>query len=199
MLVHANGDAAIQLMLDGLEDVVTNMEVEDHRSVIIHAQLMGLDQVKQALRVGAVPSFFASHTYFWGDWHLRSFGAERGENISPTGWARAEGVPFTVHNDTPVVPPDMLRLLWATTNRITRSGRVIGGSQRLSVEDGLYALTQAGAFQLFEESIKGSISVGKQADLIILNKDPRETPVEDLGELFVEETFARGRSVFRLH
>ncbi len=87
-LAHANGDAAMDLMLDGVEEAVAEMdEAPDHRSVIIHAQLMRADQLDRAARLGVVPSFFSAHTFFWGDWHVRSFGEERGTNVSPVRWA----------------------------------------------------------------------------------------------------------------
>ena len=197
VLVHANGDAAIELMIDGVETATSDGIARDHRSVAIHAQLMRADQLDRAATLGVIPSFFSSHTFFWGDWHLRSFGDERGNNISPTRWAIERDVDFTIHNDTPVVPPDMLRLIWATVNRETRSGATIGPAQRLTVDEALYAATLGGAYQLFEEESKGSITTGKQADLVILSADPREVPSDTIKDIVVLETFSRGRLVFQ--
>ena len=197
LLVHANGDAAMDLMLDGISDALEATPNPDHRSVIIHAQLMREDQVQRAAKLGVVPSYFSAHTFFWGDWHRKSFGEERAQNISPTRWATDYGVNFTVHNDAPVVPPNMLRLLWATVNRETRSGHVIGPHQRLTVEEALYAVTLGGAYQFFEEDRKGSLRVGKQADLVILDENPLTVDPASLNKLRVMETFSRGRSVYR--
>ncbi|MGI9199448.1 MAG: amidohydrolase [Woeseiaceae bacterium] len=195
MIVHANGDAAIGLMLAGIESALADGVERDHRSVAIHAQLMRDDQLDDAARLGVVPSFFSSHTFFWGDWHLRSFGEVRGNNISPTRSAIDRKVHFTIHNDTPVVPPDMMRLLWATVARTTRSGNVIGSKQRLSVDEALHAATLGGAYQLFEEDNKGSITVGKQADLVILSHNPRLVDPGAIEDIAIEETFARGISI----
>lgn len=196
LLVHANGDAAMDLMIEGVTEAVGD-NVPDHRSVIIHAQLMRADQLDKAKTLGIVPSFFSAHTFFWGDWHLQSFGPERGENISPTRWATDRGVPFTIHNDAPVVPPDMMRLLWATVNRNTRSGHVIGPDQRLTVEEALYAATMGGAYQLFEEDSKGSITEGKRADFVILAADPRAVDPMTIKDIPILETIARGKTVYR--
>ena len=198
VLVHANGDAAMDLMIEGVAEAIGDGPVPDHRSVIIHAQLMREDQVDRAAQLDIVPSYFSAHTFFWGDWHRKSFGEERAENISPTRWALDKGVDFTVHNDAPVVPPDMMRLLWATVNRQTRSGHVIGPDQRLTVMEALHAMTLGGAYQFFEEDTKGSISVGKQADLVILDANPLLIEPDFLKDIQIVETFARGRSVFRL-
>ncbi|MEZ5500099.1 MAG: amidohydrolase [Steroidobacteraceae bacterium] len=197
VLVHANGDAAIDLLIDGVRRAITAEPAPDHRTVAIHAQLMRADQLDAAKELGIVPSFFSAHTFFWGDWHLRSFGTKRGENISPTGWARQRGMRFTVHNDAPVVPPDMMRLLWATVNRQTRSGHLIGAEQRISALEALRAMTLDAAWQYFEEDEKGSIAVGKRADLVILGADPTDVAPDQLADIEVIETFARGRSVYR--
>jgi predicted amidohydrolase YtcJ len=144
-----------------------------------------------------IPSYFSAHTFFWGDWHRDSvLGEVRGANISPTASTVQRGMIFTVHNDAPIVPPDMLRLLWATTNRLTRSGQVLGPAQRVSIYDGLRAMTIFAAYQQFEEQDKGTIEVGKLADLVVLSADPLKTETADLLSLEVKATYARGRKVF---
>ena len=196
-LAHANGDAAMDLHLDGVEEAIAGMdEVPDHRSVIIHAQLMRADQLDRAAELGVVPSFFAAHTFFWGDWHVRSFGEDRGTNVSPARWAIDRGVNFTIHNDASVVPPHMMRLVSIAVNRKSRSGRVLGPAQRLTVQEALHAVTLGAAYQYFEEDTKGSITVGKQADLVILGENPLTSDPAELEHIPIVETFSRGRSVF---
>lgn len=194
VLAHANGDAAIDLMIEGV-DVALKSGAKDHRSVTIHAQLAREDQIDRMAELGIVPSYFAAHPFFWGDWHRRSFGEERASQISPMRSTLNKGVPFTIHNDAPVVPPDMMRLLHIAVNRKTRSGHVLGPEQRLTVEQALHAVTLGAAYAYFEEDRKGSLSVGKQADLVVLSRDPRTTP-EELHSVEVVETISRGRSVF---
>ena len=197
IIVHANGDAAIDLMLDGVDAAVAGVDpMPDHRAVIIHAQLMRADQLDRAAALRVVPSFFSAHAFFWGDWHRRSFGEARGDNVSPVRWAIDRGVPFTVHNDAPIVPPDILRLVSITVNRTTRSGRVLGPHQRATIREALHAVTLGAAYQYFEEETKGSITVGKQADLVVLDRNPLTADPADLEHIAVLETFSRGRSVY---
>ena len=197
IIVHANGDAAIDLMLDGVDDAVVGLEpMPDHRAVIIHAQLMRADQLDRAAALRVVPSFFSAHAFFWGDWHRRSFGEARGNNVSPVRWAIERGVRFTVHNDSPIVPPDILRLVSITVNRKTRSGHVLGPHQRATVREALHAVTLGAAYQYFEEETKGSITAGKQADLVILAENPLAIDPAELEHIAVVETFSRGRSVY---
>jgi predicted amidohydrolase YtcJ len=101
-----------------------------------------------------------------------------------------------VHNDSPVVPSDMVRLLWATVNRQTRSGQVLGADQRISIFEALKAMTTTAAWQYFEEDRKGTLAVGKRADLVILNRNPLAMKPADLLELKVTGTWARGRELF---
>ena len=144
-----------------------------------------------------MPSFFSAHAFFWGDWHRRSFGEARGNAVSPIRWAIERGVRFTVHNDAPVVPPDIMRLVSITVNRTTRSGHVLGPQQRATVREALHAVTLGAAYQYFEEDVKGSIAPGKQADLVVLERNPLTTPIRRSSSTSkIVETFSRGRSVY---
>ncbi|MBT5334257.1 MAG: amidohydrolase family protein, partial [Gammaproteobacteria bacterium] len=125
-------------------------------------------------------------------------GLERGSRISPTASSLAKGITFTLHNDAPIVPPDVMRLIWATTNRLTRSGQVLGPNERISVEEALKAVTLNAAYQYFEEDRKGSIEVGKQADFVVLSANPLSVAKENLLNIKVLQTIARGTTVFSL-
>ena len=79
---------------------------------------------------------------------------------------------FGSHHDAPVAFPDSMRILSATVTRRTRSGDILGPHQRVDVITALKAMTLWPAWQHFEEDHKGSIEVGKAADLILVEKDP---------------------------
>ena len=197
MLVHCNGDAAAGMLLDALDRAGEDAPLGDHRTVMIHAQTVREDQLDRMVALGVVPSYFSAHTFYWGDWHRDSvLGAERALRISPTRSTLARNMPFTVHNDAPIVPPDMIRLVWATANRLTRSGQVLGAAQRLDTLEALRAVTANAAYQSFEECCKGSITPGKQADLVVLSRNPLSMPAANLLDLDVVETVSRGATVF---
>ncbi|WP_317929458.1 amidohydrolase [Halioxenophilus sp. WMMB6] len=195
--MHGNGDAAIDLSMDAIDEAFAGKKIPDHRSVIIHSQVMRPDQVDRAAELKMVPSFFASHVFFWGDWHRKSFGEARAAHISPGQDALDKGVHFTIHNDSPVVPPDMMRLMWAAVNRQTRSGYVLGPDQRISAYDALYAMTMGGAYQYFEEDKKGSLTVGKQADMVILGANPLTVDPTTIKDIPILETIARGKTIYQ--
>lgn len=196
-LVHVNGDAAIDLMLEGLESIAQQGPLPDHRSVAIHAQLARPDQLDRMRELGVLPSFYAVHPFFWGDWHRLSFGDERASFISPLRAALDRGIPITIHNDSPVVPPDIMRLVSIAVNRETRSGYVLGPDQRVDVMEALHAVTLGAAYQYFEENEKGSLEAGKRADFVILAQDPRIVESEALADIDIVETISRGITIYR--
>jgi hypothetical protein len=199
VIAHANGDAAEDVLIEAVAKAAALAPEREHRTVMIHAQTLREDQLDRMRALGMVPSFFSAHPFFWGDWHRDSvLGVTRAMRISATRSALDRGIPFTIHNDAPVVPPDAIRLLWATTNRLTRSGKVLGAEQRVSVEEALRALTANGARQYFAEKERGTLTTGKLADLVVLSRDPVELGREKLLELRVLETVSRGRMVFSL-
>ncbi|MFU8817577.1 MAG: amidohydrolase [Pseudomonadales bacterium] len=194
IIAHANGDAAAQMLIDAV--AASSAADGDHRTVMIHAQTVRHDQLERMQQLRMVPSFFAAHAFYWGDWHRDSvLGPERAARISPARTAGALGLPFTIHNDAPVVPPDVIRLLWAATNRLTRSGRVLGPDERIDTYAALEAVTVNAARQHFDEARKGTLTVGKQADLVLLSTSPLAMPATDLLDLQVTATWARGRLV----
>ena len=194
ILAHANGDAASDMLIDA---VAAADPKHDHRTVMIHAQTLREDQITRMKTLNMVPSYFSAHTFYWGDWHRDSvLGPERGRRISPMASTKERGMIFTVHNDAPVVPPDTIRLLWASTNRRTRSDQVLGAEQRLTTYDALRAMTIYGAYQNFEEDSKGTLEVGKLADIAVLSENPLKVPVEDLLRLEVEATYSHGVQIY---
>ena len=194
IMAHANGDAAADMLIEAVEQANMN---SDHRTIMIHAQTVREDQLDQMRELKIIPSYFSTHTFYWGDWHRDSvFGEERAMRISPTKSSLDRNMPFTVHNDAPVVPPDMIRLLWSTTNRKTRSGKVLGEEQKVSTYTALEAMTINAAYQHFEDDIKGTIEVGKQADLVVLSEDPLSIHPEKLLNLKVVATYSKGTEIF---
>ena len=194
IMAHANGDAAADMLIEAVKQANMN---SDHRTIMIHAQTVREDQLDQMKELKIIPSYFSTHTFYWGDWHRDSvFGEERAMRISPTKSSLDRNMPFTVHNDAPVVPPDMIRLLWSTTNRKTRSGKVLGEEQKISTYAALEAMTINAAYQHFEDDIKGTIEVGKQADLVVLSEDPLSIHPEKLLNLKVVATYSKGTEIF---
>jgi predicted amidohydrolase YtcJ len=90
----------------------------------------------------------------------------------------------------------MIRLLWSTTNRKTRSGKVLGDEQKISTYEALKAITINAAYQHFEDDIKGTLEVGKQADIVVLSEDPLDMDAKDILKIDVVATFSQGAEIF---
>jgi predicted amidohydrolase YtcJ len=197
ILCHANGDAAIDQCLNGMAHAQTVRPNPDHRSVVIHAQTMRADQVVRLAQLGGLPSFFSAHTFYWGDWHRDSvLGNPRAQRISPTRDALNLGMTLTSHHDSPVILPSAMRLVDAAVNRTTRTGRVLGPEQRLTPFEALKSITIWAARQHFEEDSKGTLRVGKRADLTILAANPLKVRSATINTISVEATIKDGHTIF---
>ncbi|HSR10873.1 MAG TPA: amidohydrolase, partial [Thermodesulfobacteriota bacterium] len=195
---HGNGDAAIEAILDAYESAQKQYPRPDARHRIEHCQTAREDQLDRMARLGVSPSFFVSHTYFWGDRHAAIFlGPERSKRISPLTSARRRGIKFSIHSDCPVTPVSPLFCVYAAVNRITRNGEVLGPEYRLSPEEALRAVTSDAAWQTFDEKIKGSIELGKLADFTILAENPLTVAPERIKDIRVEEVIIGGKGAYK--
>ncbi|WP_408589521.1 amidohydrolase [Novosphingobium sp.] len=194
---HVNGDAAIQQYIDAIGWVAQHGPAPLVRSIAIHAQTARTDQLAAMKALDIEPSFFASHTFFWGDWHRdKVLGPQRADHISPQREAFDAGLHPTIHSDAPVTPPNVIRLIWSATTRRTRSGDILGPAERVSAYEALQEVTSNAAYEIHEEASKGTLEVGKLADLVILNGDPLTLPIEQLMTLQVSATLKEGKVIF---
>ena len=171
--IHANGDEAIEDVIDAIAFAQQCSPRDDARHIIIHCQTVREDQLDRMHQLGVIPSFFVTHTYFWGDRHHDIFlGPQRAGRLNPCGSAMTRGMPFTCHNDTHVTPIDPLMSVWSAVNRISEQGRVLGPEFCVPVMEALRSVTTYAAYQNHQEAIKGSLSPGKMADMVILEDNP---------------------------
>lgn len=198
-LCHCNGDAASDMMLGAISDARAKFGPGvDRRDVMIHCQTVREDQLDLMQEYGVVPSMFGMHCFYWGDWHRDSvLGPERAERISPARSALRRGMIFSQHHDAPVALPNAIRILSSVVTRRTRSGDILGASQRIPVDAALKSLTLWAAHHHYEEAHRGSIEVGKLADFVVLDRNPMKIPVDELADLKVLETIKEGRTIYR--
>lgn len=193
---HCNGDAAADQFIRVHKKLAAEGLNDFHRSVMIHCQITHDGQFDALKELGIVASMFPAHIYHWGDVHLQNLGDERGSRVSAMKSALDSGVTFTVHQDSPVVLPDMIESLWCMTCRRTKSGKIIAPQERISALDGLKAMTISAAWQIGEEDSKGSIKCGKRADFAILDMNPLEIPPEEIRNIKVLGTVKDGKTLY---
>lgn len=197
ILTHSNGEGASDMLIAAIGAAQEKYGDPGNRPVLIHGQFLREDQVDSIQRMGVFPSLFPMHTFYWGDWHRdHTVGPVNAENISPTGWVRQRGMMFGSHHDAPVAFPNSMRILAATVTRRTRSGDILGPSQRVDVLTALKAMTIWPAWQHFEENSKGSIEPGKRADFVILSDNPLTVNPETLADLRVKVTIKDDKVIY---
>jgi len=198
VLVHANGDATIDMLINAVETARGDLPRPDLRTTIIHAQTMREDQLDFAASNGLVPSFFPIHVVFWGDRHRDLFlGPDRAARIDPSRSALDRGMKITLHHDAPIAHWGMLPVVSAAVNRVTTGGKVLGPDQRISIYEAFRAVTKDAAWQYFEENRKGTLEAGKLADMVILDRDPLKTDPGNIADIKVLETIKEGKTVFQ--
>lgn len=198
LLVHCNGDAASEQYLNAYEKVYAETKIKENlRPVMIHCQTVRNDQLDRMSKLNMIASIFVGHVFYWGDVHKKNFGEQRGNHISPVKDALKRNIIVNFHQDTPITKPDMMHSVWAAVNRKSRNGVLIGEDQKIDVYDALKAITINGAYQYFEEDSKGTIEVGKRADLVILDKSPLEVESMEIRNIAVLETIKDGKVIYK--
>ena len=191
---HSNGDAAIEIVTTLYERLQKEMPRKDPRFRYEHCTVLTPALIKRIKALGAIPTPFASYVYFHGE-KMGEYGAARTERMFPMRWFLDAGIPATMGSDYPPGPFEPMMALTSMTTRTDIRGTVWGGSQRITLAEALHVLTVNGAYASYEEHLKGSISVGKLADLVVLGRDPRTTAPIEIVNIPIERTMVGGRWV----
>ena len=198
LLTHCNGDAAGDQLINAYMNIQDTNKVKKTRPVLIHAQTARKDQIERCKELGMIPSYFVTHTYYWGDIHIKNLG-ERAYHISPVKTTINLDWIYTFHQDTPVILPNMLETIWSAVNRETMSGITIGEDEKVEVYEALKAITIYAAYQYFEEDTKGSIQEEKKADLVVLKENPLKVEKEKIKYIKVLQTWKNGKLLYEMN
>lgn len=196
IMAHTIGDCACGQFLRCYEGAVKLCGgKKGRRPVMLHATAIQDEQLESVRRDEILLSFFNSALYLFGDYYVDvSVGEKRAGKLIPIASASKIGIPYSLHQDAPVSPPDMLHSIWSAAVRKTRSGRCLG--EPISVLEAIKGVTIAAAYQYSEENEKGSITVGKKADFVILDRNPLTVPVDDILKIKILRTIKDGICVW---
>jgi predicted amidohydrolase YtcJ len=194
---HSNGDKAIDQALNSYAKLLAgNKQPQDRRLRIEHFTVNNASQAKKAVQLGVVPSFTIGHVHYWGSaFDNFIIGPERAKRIDPAAEIKRLGGKFTLHSDTPVSNVGPLNYITEAVTRVWQlpPKKVLGPDQVISVDDAIRAITIDAAYQIFADKLVGSLEVGKRADLVVLEKNPRTTPAADIRDIKVKETWVDGK------
>ncbi|WGL15137.1 amidohydrolase [Microbulbifer bruguierae] len=198
--IHVQGDRAAQEYLQILEQVYESLSETQQKEFITrrhrleHGLLLSKEILPAFAKLGISPSFHINHIYYYGDaLETDLLGAERTQRTLPVKSAFELGMHPTLHSDSPMFPAEPFSLMQTAISRHSRAGIRIGEAEALTPRQALRAMTINAAWQLGMEKEIGSLEVGKSADLVILDKNPLSTPVENWREIRVLETRLAGR------
>ena len=197
MLMHANGDGAIDMAIKAHEFAAADSPGKDRRTVIIHSQFARKDQLQKYVQYKFIPSFFTEHTFLFADAHLKNRGKQQAYFMSPMRTAIDLGLRPTNHTDYGVAPIDQMMTIWTAVNRVSRTGEVIGPDQRITPLEALKAITINAAYQYGEENSKGSLEPNKLADMVILDKNPLKVDPMTIRDIRVLETIKEGKTIYK--
>jgi len=197
--VHCVGDAAVDLTLDAYEAAMNANPRPDPRHRIEHCILSTPQATQRIKDLGVVVSTQPQFIRLGGDHYAEMFGEERARRVIVTReWLEA-GVPVALGSDSPTTPwltPQVT--LFGAVTRITFSNQFYEPGQSMTIQEALRAHTMGSAYAGFEEDIKGSIEVGKLADLAVWSENPYTAPLKRLWQIPVVMTLVGGEIVYQV-
>jgi predicted amidohydrolase YtcJ len=189
IMMHANGDAALDLVLTAFEGVLAGAAPRDHRHRIEHSSIGHPEHFRRMAAMGVSPSFLMNHVYFWG----RAFrdniiGPERAAGLDRVNTAVANGLRVSLHSDYDVSPiHPLLAARTAVLREMRDGGEVLGPDERVDAATALRAVTSDAAWQIHADD-RGTLEVGKLADFAVASADPWATEPSEWADITFDET-----------
>ena len=200
LVIHANGDRAIDDALDAFEALPADLRA-DRRHRIEHCSFLHDDQIARIAAMGLSPSFLIGHVHYWGQaFRDEIVGPEKAELLDRTASCSAAGIRWTLHSDEMVTPIGPLRYI---ENAVTRNmwrepDGVLAPQERVDVATAIRAMTADAAWQCHSDGEIGTLEVGKLADFVVLTDDPRAVAPDRIRHIEVLETWLGGEQVHPL-
>ena len=192
---HANGDVAIDMVLTAFERAAATIpDAARRRPKITHCTMLTPELVARIKAVGAVPNLFATYAYYNAD-KFGFYGPAMMDRAMAYRWLVDAGVPVTAGTDFPPGPIAPMMGLQGMVTRRGWNGEVWGAGQAITAAEGLKVWTLNGAHAAFEEDVRGSITEGKLADLVFLDRDPLSADPQTIKDITVTRTIVGGRTV----
>jgi predicted amidohydrolase YtcJ len=197
--VHAIGDRANRSVLDAYQAALSAYPERDHRFRIEHAQQLAPEDIPRFAELGVIPSMQGSHQTSDMYWIADRLGGQRVAGAYAWHSLRATGVIIPNGSDFPVEAVNPLISFRAFITRQDADDWPEGGwfpEQRLDREEALKSVTTWPAYAAFMEDEVGSISVGKLADFVVLDRDIMTVPADEILGTRVLRTVVGGRTVY---
>ncbi len=199
LAIHANGDQAIDNVLDAYEAAAAAGVLNNPPYRIEHCSILHDEQISRIKQLGLSPSFLIGHVFYWGRaMRDQVFGQAKANLLDRTAACEAAGITWTLHSDEPVTEMNPLRCIEnAVTRKLWREEQSkLAAEECIDVQTAIRAMTRDAAWQCGSDHEVGSLEAGKYADFIVLEEDPTEVDVDHIGSIRVLQTWMGGRKVY---
>jgi predicted amidohydrolase YtcJ len=190
--MHAVGDRAIESGLDGLAAAQAAFPREGLRHRLEHCAICPPDLQRRVRAQGIVPAMQPAFFWEFGDGYIVNYGRQRADWMFPVKSLLDMGAIVAGSSDAPVTDHRPLFGIEQAMTRATMGGDICGPDERLDLDTAIRLYTYNGAYAQFQEDRKGTIEVGKYADLALLSEDIARVPVSELRDLPVAMTVVGG-------
>jgi len=194
---HAVEETTVEAACSILKQILRKSPRPDHRHRIEHCSVCRPEMAKRLASLNAVVVTQPAFIYYNGDRYLQTVPESQLKHLYPFATLLQAGVKVAAGSDCPVVPPNPLIGIYAAISRRTETGEAVLPQESVSQLEALRMYTLNAAYSSFEEAVKGSITPGKFADLVVLSDDPGKVPIEEVKDLQVEMTIIDGEVVYR--
>jgi len=194
--LHAVEEKAVEAACSAIEYALRKFPKPDHRHRIEHCSVCPQSLARKLAALGIMVVTQPSFIYYSGERYLRTVPAEDLKHLYPIRTLLKSGVKVAASSDCPIAPANPLIGIYAATSRMTETGEAVLSEEKVTPEEVLTMYGQNAARATFEEGMKGSISPGKLADLVVLTGDPTKLPIDELKTLQVEMTMINGEIVW---
>ena len=193
--IHANGDTTIDMVLTAYERALAKWPHPDRRHRIEHCSLVNPSLIARIAKTGTIPTPFWTYIYFHGE-KWAEYGDEKMKWMFAHRSFLDAGIKVPGASDYGPGPFEPLMAIQSMVTRTDYRGRAWGANQKVTVDEALRIATVNGSYASYEEKTKGSITAGKLADLVILDKDPHDVDPGTIKDIKVVRTVVGGRTVF---
>jgi predicted amidohydrolase YtcJ len=198
LMVHTNGDAAVEFALEAAEELLPQFSGTDLRHRFEHVSFTTDDQLTRMAAAGISPSFLMNHVYYWGAaFRDTILGPERAERLDRLASAHAAGLTPSIHSDYNVTEIDPLHSArTAVQRKLQVDGSVLNPNECVTPEQALAAITTHAAWQIHADD-RGTLAVGNRADFAVASDDPWSSDPDSWPDISFHETYIDGTSAYQ--
>jgi hypothetical protein len=194
--IHALEEKAVEAACEAINFALEKSPSKDHRHRIEHCSVCPPDLARKIESLGITVVTQPAFIYFHGERYLDTVPDEQMKNLYPIKTLLDQGINVAASSDCPIISPDPLIGINAAMHRLSATGAMVGGREKIRSTAAIQMYTLNAARAAFEETIKGTITPGKLADLVILNADPTRLTADEFSNLKVDKTIIGGQVVW---